>query len=185
MAIVQAAVFFRENRTYTLGNITFDINLGEDHVFANSVTSYNVEDGSNITDHIRNQPEEGSVTMLISNFSINTSGITSNRAQDAYDELVRIWRERQLVDIATIYGNIENIAITNITIPRDEGTGEAITCSISFRKVNVVQLQQVFLFASINIPGPSLDDSDPEATQNRQSAPRTQTGRNIPVFRDR
>jgi len=166
-----ALLFFRGKREYKVAGIKFDLLLGEQHNFSNSVTEHNIEEGQPITDHIENQLERGGLTGLISNFSILTPGLLGgNRAQDAFDAMERLWKERTLVTISTIMKVYEDVAITNIAISRTEGTGEAIVANISFKKVNTVKLKKSVIEAGV-----SVGDMGPDL--NKQAAPEVNAGK--------
>jgi hypothetical protein len=168
--MASAQLFFKGNRDYGVGTITFDLLLTESHSFSNTITDHNVEDGSIITDHIKNNLESGGVTGIISNFTIKQNALISNRAQDAYDELKRLWKSRELVTVITVMEVYEDVAITDVSIDRSSDTGEAITLNISFRKVKKVTLQEIVIFAGVN-------PKDMSVNQNRQIANSSDNGR--------
>ena len=176
MPTIPASLLFRNNRTYGVGVITFDLILTESHNFSNSVTQFNVEDGSLITDHIRNELFTGTVSGLITNFSLFQNGFFSNRAQEAFDAINVLWKERTLVDIVTVMKAYKNVSITNITMSRDSDSGEELIVDFSFQEVNVVTLQEVIIEATIKLPNMNTD-------QNRQSSPNLNVGKQQGVVR--
>lgn len=168
---------FYQNRNYKLVNndtgigiLTFDLILNESHNMVNTVTRYNVEDGSDISDHIQNELESGSVSGMITNFSIYGGTLIENRAQLAYDTLRDLWKSKELVDIYTVLQVYEAVAITNISIPKEANSGESITCDISFQEFNKVKLQEVTLGATVNL-------KDMLSKQNQQSAKNKNVGK--------
>lgn len=178
MAIVSADLFFRKNRSYAVGNISFDMILSETHNLNNTVSQYKVENGSPVSDHIENELENGSATYLITNFSINDSGEVRNRAQEVYDELYDLWKRKELVKIVTVFKVYTDMAIQSLAIPRDEGTGEALFLNISFRKFNRVKLKEVKLIATVNI-------KDTKSDQNRQASENVDVGRLDGIIRNK
>lgn len=183
---------FYQNRDYGIFNsetglsvISFDLELSEGHNYSNNVTQYNVEDGSEISDHIQNNLESGTVSGMISNFSIYDGELTGNKSQLAFDALRDLWKSKILVDIYTVLHVYEGVAITNISINRDSGSGESLICDFSFQEFNKIKLQEVVAEVQINL-------SSMKTSQNQQSAPNKNTGktqgtnktlsdRNIPV----
>lgn len=161
---------FFEKREYGVGSIKFDLILTESHNFSNEITEHNVEDGSVITDHIKNNLENGSLTGIISNFSLKVFGVFTNRAQDAFDELIRLWKEKTLVTILTVMKVYEDVAITDVSIDRSGDTGEAISLNISFKKVNIVKLKTVKIDLTVNVGAMNTD-------QNKQASPKLELGR--------
>lgn len=173
MAVFSTSLFFKEGKQYSVGSVTFDLLLSENHNFENTVTSHTIEDGSEISDHIKNELENGGVNGLISNFSVNTARLSSNRAQDAFDTLYNLWKAKTLVTIVTVLRVYENVAITSIPISRSEATGESLTFSISFQEIKQVTPKTVVIETSVRV-------SDMSVTQNRQSAATSDQGRTVP-----
>lgn len=157
MAIIPTSLFFSKLKKYGVGALSFDLIMAEEHNLENVITAHNIESGSVITDHIQNELEGGTVTGLISNFSLNTFFISSNRSQDAFDLLYTIWKSKALVDIVTIYKTYTNVAITSAPVARDRDSAESIILQISFQKINIVTLQKVTLEIGIGINGLNTD----------------------------
>lgn len=172
MAIVSAQLFFRGNREYKVGAITFDLIISESHNLSNTVTEHDVEDGSRISDHIRNNLENGALVGLITNFSLKVNGLLTNRSQDAFDAINRLWKSRELVTIVTVLKVYENVAITDISIDRSESTGEAIAMNVTFRQIKQVKLKTAQIDLAVNIKDMNNDT-------NRQATPPTDVGRTV------
>jgi hypothetical protein len=171
------AFLFYQNRDYGinsnetgLGIITFDLELSEGHNFTNTVTQYNVEDGADISDHIQNNLESGDVSGFITNFSIYDGVIFENKSQLAFDTLRDLWKSKELVDIYTVLRVYEGVAITNISVNRDENSGESLICDFSFQEFNKVKLQEIIAEVQINL-------KNMKTTQNRQSSPNKNNGK--------
>ena len=165
-------LFFNANKKFGAGRLEFDLLMSEEHSLQSTVTSHPVEDGSEINDHIHNAVESGSMTGMITNFSIHRPGIFSNRAQDAFDLLYQIWKERQLVTIVTMLKTYTDMAITSAPVARDAESGESIIIQINFQKVDVRKLQTVVLETEISLKGLT------SATQ-KQVAPTADAGRSV------
>lgn len=174
--MASVGLFFQNKRSYGLGNITFDLLLSESHSLNNTITEYNIEDGSSIADHIYNNLRTGSISGLVTNFSINSEGITSNRAKDAYDLFVELWKNKELVTLTTVLEVYDNVAIENVSTSVNDGTGESLVFDVSFRQINIVKLQEIQATATI-----SIDDMDSDI--NKQSAVEADQGKTTPVNR--
>jgi len=168
---------FYQNRQYGINDnesgtsvIAFDLELSEGHSMNNNVTRYNVEDGSDISDHIQNDLETGTISGFISNFSIFDGALTENKSQLAYDTLRDLWKKKTLVDIYTVLQVYEAVAITNISVNRDNSTGESLVCDFSFQEFNKVTLQVVSVGATINL-------SKMNTKQNQQSSKNKNNGK--------
>ena len=174
MALIPVNLFFNKNKKYGVnsdnGFITFDILVNESHNFSSNITSHPIENGSEVSDHIRNQLEQGSFTGLISNFSVKSRFLFSNRAQDAFDLFVELWKQKVLFTITTVMRVYKSMGITNISINRDFSTGDAVVFNVGFRKVEQVSLKTVVLETRVNV-------KDMSVKQNQQSAVETDVGR--------
>ncbi len=170
MATQTATLFFKSNREYKVGSITFDLILNESHNFTGTVTRFKVEDGSAISDHIQNEPKGGGLSGLITNFSLSEGEVSTNRAQDAFDKLEELHDNKELVDVVTILKVYEDVFISNISVNRDEETGEALFADISFTEVRIVQLEEVEITASVKL-------KDTKTTENKQSSKKQNKGK--------
>lgn len=176
MAEINTTLFFRNNRDYSVGSIKLDLIINESYNFGSEISQYNIEDGSEISDHIRKLLFQGSLTARVSNFSLYQNGLTSNKAQETYNKLKDIWNNEDLVDIVMIYDVFNKVGITNISTPRSAGMGESIEFDISFQEVNVVSLQEITIIANVKL-------ADMNSNNNRQASPKLQTGKQQGVIR--
>ena len=167
------ALFYRDQRPlgYRVVSFTtllrFDLLLQEGHSFTNTVTKYSVENGSPITDHIQNNNEAANISGFITNFSINEGSQFSNRSQDAFEKLEKLWKERRLVTVVTIHKIYENMAINSITVARSEASGEDLVADIVFEKVNVVTLQSIEVRAAIGLLDPVASDVNKQSMEEK------------------
>lgn len=122
----------RERKTQ-IGALTIEATLSENHSASSNITKYTVENGSNISDHIVNEPETITIEGFISNTPL--SGGFQNNAQEAFDALYEIRDNKELVTVITNYRVYEDMALQNINIPRTQGTGQAIRFSAELVRV--------------------------------------------------
>jgi hypothetical protein len=178
---------FTEGLDFTSGgSITFDLILEENHLLENDVTEHAVENRTPISDHIRNKLRTGTMTGLISNFSLNSfiweSGVVGAlaenvRTQKAYDVIVDLWKKRVPVDIVTVLEVYKNVVITNVNLSRDGDTGDAQEFQISFKEIEIRKLEKVSGVTKINV-------GDMNEDINRQVALKTEVGRQVADFQD-
>jgi len=92
-------------------------------------------------------------SQIVTNFTIGRvtalSSFFTNRVQEAFDNLEKLWKERTLVTIITIMKVYENVAITNIIIPRNALSGSSLSALISFQQMNIVKLKTVDIDVSV------------------------------------
>lgn len=65
------AILFGKQAKGKIGELTIDATLSENHDFNNSVSQYPVEDGSSLSDNIRVNPDELTITGIISNTPVD------------------------------------------------------------------------------------------------------------------
>lgn len=151
---------YRTGKTQ-IGSIRFDATLQETHQDSSDITEHPVEGGFNVSDHIRQKPPTLTLTGIISNTPLSSEqaqrvvsaggGVTvttkasaaqpegaTGYAQKAYSEL-RSLAVGQLVRVVTATRTYENMAIADITVPRDPRTGDALFFQIQLRQVRIVQ----------------------------------------------
>jgi hypothetical protein len=161
------------NRTTTgkIGTITLDCTISDDHEYANEVTQFPVENGADISDHIRQIPEDLTIEGFIANSPVKymdvvgyTKGIIhqdasmftqGNRVNSAFEKLLEYAgfdtagklvvtnkkRNVQIIDIETGLRMYTGMIITRLKISRNSTTGDGMQFSISFKKLNRVNIE--------------------------------------------
>lgn len=89
-----------------LNSIEFDLLLDEQHSLEAEVTQHTVDDGSTISDHIRNLPRKGSLTGFVTNHPFRTGyngGLAPNIAQKIAANQKKDWVSGYVKDITTSY----------------------------------------------------------------------------------
>lgn len=148
-----------------LDSITVDATLSESHSLESETTDSPVEQGIDITDHIRPKPRTYRMEGLISevpvpNASIDgygpssqlgTNGISfqgvsppdNTRPGKAYQTLVAIWENQVLLTIATALETYDNMVMLSAPVARKSGDGLSLHFSATFKQIRVVQSQVV------------------------------------------
>lgn len=127
---------------FTVDGFPVDVAVREEHTFSSRVTSNPVEDGSDFTDHILNDPEfvrvEGIVsdTPLSKMAGLRTSGIKPS--EDALVTFLVIRENKEPVTIETSLQIYQNMVLENLTIPRSAQQGGALFFSATFKKAVLV-----------------------------------------------
>lgn len=145
------SLFYRKDG-YSVGDLTLDLILDEDHAFTSKVSAHPVEIGADITDHIQKQLQAGKLKGLVSNHSINTPGITrsnvrqpgslgAGRAGAAWEVCRWIWERGEPVTIVTCLDTYRDVAVTNMTTRRDPETGDALVIEFTFQQIRRVALK--------------------------------------------
>lgn len=155
----QHTCLFYRKEGYSVGGVSLDLILDENHSKSAEVTENPLQDGRAISDGIYLKLREGSLTGLVSNHSLkhtediaeenrDAEGILDiaqwqplkNRAAEAWNELKAVMDAKQTVTIVTALEVYENVAITNIDTTLDGESGDALAIRITFKQVKTVQL---------------------------------------------
>jgi len=142
-----AELLFKKTRAI-VGVVQFDASLSESHVSTISATSHAIEEGSEITDHIFKNPEQIEITGVVTNTPIvyladffadspltNANEISKTRVDDAYNELLRVQKSGELVEVVTSLRNYSNMMLESVTVDRDVTLGNILRTSVTLREI--------------------------------------------------
>ncbi len=119
-----------------------DCLLSDSHTFDSDVTEFPVESGSTISDNIRNKPLVVTMECVVTNSPIgqlvSLRDKVSDPADSAYDLLLKIRSDRQLVTITTSLRTYIDMALQGLTIPRESGRGDELKFTATFKQVELV-----------------------------------------------
>lgn len=135
-----------------IGSVEFDATIAENHDYSSTITQFPVENGGVISDHIFKQPIRLTLEVLASDspltnspnpfvvaannvstfFSFNSS---STRSNAIYEDLLRLYENRQIFTVVSRLRLYKNMAITSISIPVDSGTGQGLRFRIEMMQV--------------------------------------------------
>jgi hypothetical protein len=113
-------------------------------------TELPVEDGADITDHVKLRPTALTLTFVHSEEALDFAQPLSDpfRPKDMYGQLLE-WREsKQELVVMTPHRVYRNMIITSLAPTWDSTNGRSLTASISFRQIIKVSTKTVELAAS-------------------------------------
>lgn len=147
-----------------IGTFEIDVTLTEQHEFMNTISNYPIEDGTSISDMVKQQPYKLKLTGLTSNTPISFLGgklgdklirqDLTNKSQVAFNKLLQMAGyaipkvgtqdpiKNTSVKLLTIFTGLlvyRDMIITNISFTRDKSTGESLPYSIDFQNVKKVK----------------------------------------------
>lgn len=134
--------------------IEFDASVQEGHTSSAEITQHPVEEGVDITDHIRALPDDLSVNVIVSNnppivlASLRAEPVTgfsdpASRAEDACTFLRGIIKSNQTVGFSTTLREYTNMAIATMSVDRDATTGNIANINMSLREIKVATTETV------------------------------------------
>lgn len=149
-----------------------DATISHEHTLNSTVTEHPTEGGTTITDNIRNEPREISVTGFVTNYPVRLGlGVRGarddSRRQTAREALEEIRENKELVQITDELGVYENMALTSVTFPRDAQTYNGLRFTAAFKEIKIVgvellQLEDDSQVQDVAAPAGNLGKQTPE-----------------------
>jgi len=167
MAKVDIYEAFDQIKRVTIANaagdiIKIDCTVSESISRTASVSTFPIEDGGNISDHVNNNPVAYSLSGIQSDhptdlfsFIYSVQDRIANapkKSKAAYDALVKAYLAKEKLTINTLLETFQNMMITNFDVPRDTTTAYALKWSMSFQQVEFVKTT-----GEIKIPKPEVE----------------------------
>ena len=143
-----------------IGTFIVDAFIAEHYQFSNSVTDIPVEDGGNISDNIIEDQDVISVEAFIGNTAFEVVTIDGNtvsdleapdrmaRVQQKYQELKKLSKSKQLLDVVLGLETFTDMAITAFNIDRDVETGANLPFTMELKKIKIVKSDTTQINAS-------------------------------------
>jgi len=131
--------------------LTFDATMSVKHDLSATLTKSQIEDGSNISDHVTKDNKKATFDIVISNTPLSyLSGLTSaltgsgqSRSAEAYDKLTKL-RDNS-TPFNAVFGNkiYKSAIITNISVNETVKTSGALEATITIEEPKIVTSQMV------------------------------------------
>lgn len=161
------AIAIRKAAKMQIGElIDIDSCLEESHTMSNQVTDHPVEEGSNISDHSRPEPDRVQLRCFVSNTPFSDGQVktavragsiswettapeaTENRGQNALLALMKMRDEGALITVVTnlkTYAVSENegMMIESITVPVTKDNFDGLEFTMSLKAVRIVKTKTV------------------------------------------
>jgi len=156
----------REIAILMIADVVVDVFTEETQSLEAEATSYPVEKGVDITDHIRVMPLRLSVSGVVSDFGlIDYEGedtlIPSDYARARLEEL---FNDAGLITVATSRRTYENMAMVSLEISRDSDTGHALLFDAEFQQITTIENTRTIIRVKVPRQG-KKKDLGPKATK--------------------
>jgi len=130
--------------------LELDCTINEAPVYEAEPTDLPVEEGADITDHVRLKPDVLSLEFILTNDPLDEPipgkpALDLFRADDGYRKLINWQSEKRLLAVVTPHRAYESMVITNISPVWDNTVGQGVKATISFREIKTVATQTVKL----------------------------------------
>jgi hypothetical protein len=156
--------------------IEFDATTLERHIGSTTPTDHPVEDGSVASDHAIDRPDEIELTGMVTNTPVLAlasqrsrsvlGGPASARAQDAYDEIVRLRKTKTLVEVETELRTYTSMLGISESVTRDARTRNILAIVVRYREFRTATVET----AAAPEPTSTVDSPEPDLGR-QQTAP--------------
>lgn len=148
-----------------IDTVTLDASIRETHSTRVKITDHPVEQGVDISDHLRQEPDRVTIEGVVTNtplgntqpafvsvagnqntppFSfLRTSIYVMNLAENAYYALLDLAGADNLITVVTALRVYENMAMESLDVPRDAKIGQSVKFTATFKEVQIVLNQTV------------------------------------------
>lgn len=140
-------IFF--NGAGKIGVLEMDVTVSENHSMRSDVTDSPVEDGTDISDHIRNAPRALTIEGVISKTPVNVQHFNPLRYRQAFKKLEQLHNDRVPVTVVTSFKTYKNMAVLQIDVRRDRDSGNIVQFTASLRQVRIVKTGKDALAADV------------------------------------
>lgn len=146
----------------TVDAFVVDAFVTETHSYTNVITDHPVEEGANVSDHSRPEPDRLMLEVLVSGsplsgdgdtrptisstdprltFRLTTEGahLDGGRMKTAYEKFMDLRETGALVTVVTSFRRYDSMAIESISIPRDAKGAGALRFTVALKKIRIVR----------------------------------------------
>jgi len=145
-------------RPVRINGYPIDVAITEGHQFDSEVTKYPVEQGSDVSDNIRNLPVVITLEGVVSDTPIGAIALDQTRrpeagsaapSVDAYQRIIAIRDEKEPIEIETSLGKFDSMVLTSLGITRDRDTGKALRFTAQFEQVIIKKNARITVRVSV------------------------------------
>lgn len=127
-------LFGKKYARTSIGGVTLDATLSENHFYTAKASTYPIEDGRVISDHIINENETVEIRGVVSDSPLSILSLF-NRSIDAFNRLLEIRDRKERISLVTGIKVYTDMIITSMNVPIDLTTGQSLTFSITLQKI--------------------------------------------------
>ncbi len=142
-----------------IGDLAIDCTVTETHTATSTVTEHPVESGAKITDHIRPDPVQLSITGIVSDTPIGSRQVqrsiavggasvqvtqqepptsTTGYGRAAWAKLDAIRTAAKPVKVVTRDKTYDSMALVSLSVPKESKTGGALYFTAQFKQIRIV-----------------------------------------------
>ena len=130
-----------EAQTVLIDGYPIDVTTGETHTFPLEVTSYPVEKGADIADHVRAKPIKVSLDCIVSDTPIGAVASHATRKDGSipsgtiYQKLLKLRQDGTPVVVSTSLDVFEDMVLSDLSVPRESGEPHQLHFKAEFTQI--------------------------------------------------
>jgi len=121
----------------------FDATVSEKHSRSATPTAHPVEDGADLTDHVRIEPRRLVLLGVATAVPFEEIERVPNRDRISFERLDDLLGAGRPISIVTTLRTYSNMVLSSVDVDRDARTGQAVFASLTFDEINVAQAREV------------------------------------------
>lgn len=135
--------------TVRIDGYPIDLAVTEEHKLEADVTTYPVEKGADIADHVRSKPAEVTLEGVVSDTPMGAIALDQSRVAladvkalpslDAFQRLKALQASPKLVTVETSLGKYESMVLTSLVVPRAKDTTKGLKFTVTFTQITLVE----------------------------------------------
>lgn len=133
------AVYVRPVRS--IGGITLDVTISENHEDTTDITEHPVEKGAAITDHA--YPNPATVTIEAGQSDSGGASAGDRRSVEAYEALLKLQAEREPFDLVTGKRVYSNMLVKSLAVTTDAQTEHVLLVKAELQEIIIATVQAV------------------------------------------
>lgn len=131
----------------TFGSFMFDATVKEVFKAQSKITSYPVEVGAEITDHVTQPPRELSLTGVVTATPMDESEQRELRIQDLFRRLLVLQLKEEPLEVFTTFGYIPDMLIISVQATYEgAGDGDMMKLAVNLKTIKLSESKRVVIF---------------------------------------
>lgn len=154
-----------------IGGIVLDAIVTEQHALEAEVPEHSVEEGSNISDHVRLKPRALTLEAVVSHTRLSEGGVANTtRAPEVWAQLKQIQSTAQLIPVITELEQYDNMVIQTVTAPRNAENAEGLIFTLALKQIRVVSNKTVAIPTQKKAAKKKVDKGEQPSTSTAEES---------------
>ncbi len=141
---MSTAILYGRHSQANLGGIIADLTTKEDHTLSATVTSHPVEEGAEVSDHIRNAPRTLTLEQIVSQTPLQDGlKVKADHVGETWDLLKQLWKKAEPITVVSSLEVYDNMAIERVSVNRDPSNTGYLRYSVQLKQIRLAKSQTV------------------------------------------